>query len=41
VSGPFESGQQLDSADVNHHKMLGEQFTNLLFQSTQLVLVGH
>ena len=37
---PFESGQKSGSADVYIHEMPGGQYTNLLFQSTQLGLTG-
>lgn len=37
---PFESGQKTGSADVYEHEMPGGQYTNLLFQSTQLGLTG-
>jgi pyruvate carboxylase len=37
---PFESGQKSGSADVYVHEMPGGQYTNLLFQSTQLGLTG-
>ena len=37
---PFESGQKTGSADVYHHQMPGGQYTNLLFQSSQLGLTG-
>jgi pyruvate carboxylase len=37
---PFESGQKTGSADVYIHEMPGGQYTNLLFQSTQLGLTG-
>jgi pyruvate carboxylase len=37
---PFESGQKTGSSDVYHHEMPGGQYTNLLFQSTQLGLTG-
>jgi len=37
---PFESGQKTGSADVYVHEMPGGQYTNLLFQSTQLGLTG-
>ena len=37
---PFESGQKSGSADVYIHQMPGGQFTNLLYQSTQLGLSG-
>ncbi|DAZ99854.1 TPA: hypothetical protein N0F65_008597 [Lagenidium giganteum] len=40
VYGPFESGQKSGSADVYLHEMPGGQYTNLLFQSTQLGLAG-
>jgi pyruvate carboxylase len=40
VYGPFESGQKSGSADVYQHEMPGGQYTNLLFQSTQLGLAG-
>eukprot|EP00510_Aplanochytrium_minuta_P002078 CAMPEP_0184028624 /NCGR_PEP_ID=MMETSP0954-20121128/14951_1 /TAXON_ID=627963 /ORGANISM="Aplanochytrium sp, Strain PBS07" /LENGTH=1143 /DNA_ID=CAMNT_0026313503 /DNA_START=209 /DNA_END=3637 /DNA_ORIENTATION=- len=40
VYGPFESGQKSGSADVYSHEMPGGQYTNLLFQSTQLGLAG-
>lgn len=40
VYGPFESGQKSGSADVYRHEMPGGQYTNLLFQSTQLGLAG-
>jgi len=40
VYGPFESGQKSGSADVYYHEMPGGQYTNLLFQSTQLGLAG-
>ncbi len=36
----FESGQKTGSADVYEHEMPGGQYTNLLFQSTQLGLTG-
>lgn len=35
---PFESGQKSGSPDVYHHEIPGGQYTNLLFQSTQLGL---
>jgi pyruvate carboxylase len=38
--GPFESGQKTGSSDVYVHEMPGGQYTNLLFQSTQLGLTG-
>lgn len=37
---PFESGQKSGSADVYLHEMPGGQYTNLLFQSSQLGLGG-
>jgi pyruvate carboxylase len=37
---PFESGQKTGSADVYEHEMPGGQYTNLLYQSTQLGLTG-
>eukprot|EP00545_Synedropsis_sp_CCMP1620_P013193 CAMPEP_0119020050 /NCGR_PEP_ID=MMETSP1176-20130426/23218_1 /TAXON_ID=265551 /ORGANISM="Synedropsis recta cf, Strain CCMP1620" /LENGTH=1171 /DNA_ID=CAMNT_0006974411 /DNA_START=220 /DNA_END=3735 /DNA_ORIENTATION=+ len=37
---PFESGQKSGSADVYTHEMPGGQYTNLLFQSSQLGLTG-
>lgn len=37
---PFESGQKSGSADVFVHEMPGGQYTNLLFQSSQLGLTG-
>lgn len=37
---PFESGQKSGSADVYIHEMPGGQYTNLLYQSTQLGLTG-
>mmetsp|Transcript_23313 Transcript_23313/g.57371 ORF Transcript_23313/g.57371 Transcript_23313/m.57371 type:complete len:1241 (-) Transcript_23313:878-4600(-) len=37
---PFESGQKTGSSDVYIHEMPGGQYTNLLFQSTQLGLTG-
>lgn len=37
---PFESGQKSGSADVYLHEMPGGQYTNLLFQSSQLGLSG-
>ena len=37
---PFESGQKSGSADVYVHEMPGGQYTNLLYQSTQLGLTG-
>ena len=37
---PFESGQKTGSSDVYTHEMPGGQYTNLLFQSTQLGLTG-
>ena len=37
---PFESGQKTGSSDVYEHEMPGGQYTNLLFQSTQLGLTG-
>ena len=37
---PFESGQKSGSADVYDHEMPGGQYTNLLFQSSQLGLTG-
>lgn len=40
VYGPFESGQKSGSADVYLHEMPGGQYTNLLYQSTQLGLTG-
>lgn len=40
VYAPFESGQKSGSADVYIHEMPGGQYTNLLFQSTQLGLTG-
>ncbi|OQR81085.1 precursor of carboxylase pyruvate carboxylase [Achlya hypogyna] len=40
VYAPFESGQKSGSADVYHHEMPGGQYTNLLYQSTQLGLSG-
>ena len=38
VYAPFESGQKSGSADVYVHEMPGGQYTNLLFQSSQLGL---
>ena len=35
---PFESGQKSGSPDVYNHEIPGGQYTNLLFQSTQLGL---
>jgi pyruvate carboxylase len=40
VYAPFESGQKSGSADVYLHEMPGGQYTNLLYQSTQLGLAG-
>jgi pyruvate carboxylase len=40
VYAPFESGQKSGSADVYDHEMPGGQYTNLLFQSSQLGLAG-
>ncbi|KAF1790113.1 Pre-ATP-grasp domain [Phytophthora cactorum] len=40
VYAPFESGQKSGSADVYNHEMPGGQYTNLLFQSTQLGLAA-
>lgn len=37
---PFESGQKCGSSDVYNHEMPGGQYTNLLYQSTQLGLTG-
>lgn len=37
---PFESGQKTGSSDVYVHEMPGGQYTNLLYQSTQLGLTG-
>lgn len=37
---PFESGQKSGSADVYIHEMPGGQYTNLLYQSSQLGLTG-
>jgi pyruvate carboxylase len=37
---PFESGQKTGSSDVYVHEMPGGQYTNLLFQSSQLGLTG-
>jgi len=37
---PFESGQKTGSSDVYTHEMPGGQYTNLLYQSTQLGLTG-
>lgn len=37
---PFESGQKTGSSDVYTHEMPGGQYTNLLFQSSQLGLTG-
>jgi pyruvate carboxylase len=37
---PFESGQKTGSSDVYFHEMPGGQYTNLLFQSSQLGLNG-
>jgi len=37
---PFESGQKTGSSDVYFHEMPGGQYTNLLFQSSQLGLTG-
>ena len=37
---PFESGQKSGSADVYVHEMPGGQYTNLLFQSSQLGLAS-
>mmetsp|Transcript_45952 Transcript_45952/g.112117 ORF Transcript_45952/g.112117 Transcript_45952/m.112117 type:complete len:1011 (+) Transcript_45952:1134-4166(+) len=37
---PFESGQKTGSSDVFENEMPGGQYTNLLFQSTQLGLTG-
>eukprot|EP00934_Nitzschia_sp_Nitz4_P003661 Nitzschia sp. Nitz4//scaffold86_size83305//61772//65710//NITZ4_005269-RA/size83305-augustus-gene-0.59-mRNA-1//1//CDS//3329559271//3651//frame0 len=40
IYAPFESGQKTGSSDVYVHEMPGGQYTNLLFQSTQLGLTG-
>jgi pyruvate carboxylase len=40
IYAPFESGQKTGSSDVFNHEMPGGQYTNLLFQSTQLGLTG-
>jgi pyruvate carboxylase len=40
IYGPFESGQKTGCADVYIHEMPGGQYTNLLYQSTQLGLSG-
>jgi pyruvate carboxylase len=40
IYAPFESGQKTGSSDVYEHEMPGGQYTNLLFQSTQLGLTG-
>jgi len=37
---PFESGQKSGSADVYIHEMPGGQYTNLLYQSSQLGFTG-
>jgi pyruvate carboxylase len=37
---PFESGQKTGSSDVYEHEMPGGQYTNLLYQSSQLGLTG-
>lgn len=37
---PFESGQKTGSSDTYVHEMPGGQYTNLLYQSTQLGLTG-
>jgi pyruvate carboxylase len=37
---PFESGQKTGSSDVYVHEMPGGQYTNLLYQSSQLGLTG-
>jgi len=38
IYAPFESGQKSGSPDVYNHEIPGGQYTNLLFQSTQLGL---
>ena len=38
IYAPFESGQKSGSSDVYDHEMPGGQYTNLLFQSSQLGL---
>lgn len=38
IYAPFESGQKSGSSDVYRHEMPGGQYTNLLFQSSQLGL---
>jgi pyruvate carboxylase len=40
IYSPFESGQKTGSSDVYIHEMPGGQYTNLLYQSTQLGLTG-
>lgn len=40
LCAPFESGQKSGSADVYIHEMPGGQYTNLLYQSSQLGLTG-
>lgn len=40
IYSSFESGQRTGSSDVYHHEMPGGQYTNLLYQSTQLGLTG-
>jgi len=40
IYAPFESGQKTGSSDVYSHEMPGGQYTNLLFQSSQLGLTG-
>jgi pyruvate carboxylase len=40
IYAPFESGQKTGSSDVYEHEMPGGQYTNLLFQSSQLGLTG-
>jgi len=40
IYAPFESGQKSGSADVYVHEMPGGQYTNLLYQSSQLGLSG-
>jgi pyruvate carboxylase len=40
IYAPFESGQKTGSSDVYDHEMPGGQYTNLLYQSTQLGLTG-
>ena len=37
---PFESGQLSGSSDVYEHEIPGGQYTNLLFQASQLGLDG-